>query len=280
MLGPVAAGLAGTLAPAFGWSPALGGAGWSLAPWRELFDWPGIARASALSLGVGLGATAVSLAVTVLICAGWQGTRAFRWVERGLSPILSLPHAAAAFGLAFLIAPSGWAVRALSPWATGWERPPDVLVVQDPWGLALTAGLVAKEAPFLLLMTLAALAQAEAGRSLTVARALGQGRVSGWLKAVLPRVYGQIRLPVYAVLAYSMSVVDVAAILGPNAPPTLSVQVVAWMNDPDLSRRFTAAAGAVWQLALVLGALALWRAGEVAAARLGRRWAEGGGRWW
>ncbi|MFO7856215.1 MAG: ABC transporter permease subunit [Paracoccaceae bacterium] len=279
MLGPVAAGLAGAVGPAFGWAPELGAAGFSLEAWRTLFAWPGLARAAGLSLGVGVLATVVSLGLTLLICAGWQGTRVWRWVERGLSPILAMPHAAAAFGLAFLIAPSGWAVRAASPWLTGWETPPDVLVVQDPLGLALVAGLVAKEVPFLLLMTLAASVQAEAGRTLLVARALGQGRVSGWLKAVLPRIWPQIRLPVYAVLAYSMSVVDVAAILGPNAPPTLAVRIVGWMNDPDLAWRSVASAGALLQLGLVAGALAAWRAGEVGVGRLGRRWAEGGARW-
>jgi putative thiamine transport system permease protein len=278
MLGPVAAGLLGVLAPAFGIMPALGGLTPTLDPVRDLLAWPGLARAVGLSLGVGVAATAASLSIVILICAGWQGTRAFGAVERLLSPLLSVPHAAAAFGLAFLIAPSGWVARALSPWATGWDLPPDLLIVQDPWGLSLILGLVSKEVPFLLLMTLAALSQANPGQSQTVARALGYRRVTGWLKTVFPRVYRQIRLPVYAVLAYSMSVVDVAIILGPNTPPTLSVQVVRWMGDPDLALRFRAAAGAVLQLALVLGALGLWRLVELGVARLGRRWAMGGAR--
>ncbi|WP_093250008.1 ABC transporter permease [Rubrimonas cliftonensis] len=278
MLGPVAAGLAGTVGPAFGWMPALGGHTLTFEVMRGLFDWPGLTRAALLSVGVGFAATALSLAAVALIVAGWRGTRAFGAMERALSPLLSVPHAAAAFGLAFLIAPSGWVARALSPWATGWERPPDLLTAQDPAGVALTLGLVAKEIPFLLLMTLAALAQARSAQGATTARALGYGRVTGWLKAVFPQVYRQIRLPVYAVLAYSMSVVDVAMILGPSTPPPLSVQVVRWMGDPDLALRFRAAAGALLQLALVLAALGVWRLGEIAVGRLGRRWAEGGGR--
>ncbi|MCX7646717.1 MAG: ABC transporter permease, partial [Rhodobacteraceae bacterium] len=276
LLGPVAAGLAFTLLPAFGWLPALGGHGLSLAPFRDLAAQPGLAASVRLSLVTGLLATAASLAVTVLVLAGWQGTRAFRAVERALSPLLSVPHAAAAFGLAFLIAPSGWIARALSPWATGWERPPDLLLVQDPAGLALTLGLVVKEVPFLLLMALAALPQAHAAERLALARALGYGRVTGWLKAVFPAVYAQIRLPVCAVLAFSVSVVDMALILGPSTPPTLAVQTLRWMNDPDLALRFRAAAAATAQLALVLAALGLWRAGEIAAARLGARWATAG----
>ena len=278
MLGPVAAGLWGAIGPAFGHLPAAGEFGPSIDPVTALFDWPGIGRSMLLSVTTGLLATAASLLIVALLAAGWSGTPVFNAVERLLSPLLSVPHAAAAFGLAFLVAPSGWIARLLSPTVTGWERPPDLLIVQDSWGLTMTAGLIAKEVPFLLLMTLAALGQTQGTRSRIVAQALGYGRVTGWLKTVFPRVYEQIRLPVYVVLAYAMSVVDVAVILGPTTPPPLSVQIVKWMSDPDLSMRLMAAAGALLQLALVLGALLFWRMGEALVASLGRRWVMAGGR--
>lgn len=278
MLGPVVAGLWGTLLPAFGHLPAAGQIGPSLDPFRDLFDWAGLPRAMLLSVSTGLLATSISLLIVMLVTAGWSGTRPFRMLERLLSPLLSVPHAAAAFGLAFLIAPSGWLSRLLSPGLTGWDRPPDLLIVQDTWGLTMTAGLIVKEVPFLLLITLAALGQADAQRSVTISQALGYGRLTGWLKTVFPRVYAQIRPPIYVVLAYSMSVVDVAVILGPNTPPTLSVQIVKWMSDPDLAMRLEGAAGALMQLGLVIGALAFWRLGEVVVAVLGRRWIAAGSR--
>jgi len=278
LAGPVLAGLAGVLLPSFGWMPALGGTRPTLDPWRDLAQWPGLGASLRLSLVTGVAATVISFAITMLIVAAWQGTRVFVVITRALSPLLSVPHAAAAFGLAFLIAPSGWIARALSPWATGWERPPDLLVVNDPGGVALILGLVVKEVPFLLLMTIAALAQSDSLRTATVARTLGYGRVTGWFKVVLPRIYPQIRLPVFAVLAYSMSVVDMAMILGPTRPPTLAVQILSWMSDPDLSLRFRAAAAATLQAGLVAGALVLWWGGERLAARIGRRWAGAGGR--
>ncbi len=278
MLGPLAAGLLGTLLPAFGHLPAAGLSGPSLEPFRNLFDWGGLPRAVILSVTTGLLATAISLLIVMLLTAGWSGTRAFRAVERLLSPLLSVPHAAAAFGLAFLIAPSGWLSRLTSPGLTGWDRPPDLLIVQDTWGLTMTAGLIIKEVPFLLLITLAALGQADAQRSVTISQALGYGRLTGWLKTVLPRVYAQIRPPVYVVLAYAMSVVDVAVILGPNTPPPLSVQIVKMMSDPNLAMRLEAAAAALLQLSLVIGALIFWRLGEVLAAWLGKHWIASGTR--
>lgn len=278
MLGPILAGLYGTFLPAFGHLPAAGLTGPSLQPFASVLGWAGLPRAAMLSVSTGLLATSVSLLIVVLLTAGWSGTRPFRAIERLLSPLLAVPHAAAAFGLAFLIAPSGWIARLLSPAITGWDRPPDLLILQDTYGFALTAGLIVKEVPFLLLITLSAMGQADAQRSAVVAQALGYGRVTGWLKTVFPRVYAQIRLPVYVVLAYAMSVVDMAVILGPNTPPTLSVQIVRLMSDPNLAMRLDGAAAAILQLGLVVGALLFWRFGEWALGVLGGRWIAAGSR--
>ncbi len=277
-LGPIAAGLAGTLLPAFGWLPALGGTAVSLEPWRALLAAPGLGRAVLLTLGTGFAATLLSFALVIAFCAATQGRTLARRAQAALAPLLATPHAALAIGFAFLVAPSGWIARALSPWATGWDRPPDWATVNDPWGLALVAGLTLKEVPYLLLMAFAGLGQIRAAEAMRAAAALGYGPVTGWLKVVLPQLYPQLRLPLYAVLAFSLSVVDVALILGPGAPPTLSALVLRWFADRDLAMWFPAAAGAVLLLALVLGGILAWRVGERVAAAAGRRWIATGGR--
>ncbi|ADZ72125.1 ABC-type spermidine/putrescine transport system permease component II-like protein [Polymorphum gilvum SL003B-26A1] len=278
LTGPVALGLAGTLLPAFGYLPALGAEHLSLAPLRSVLATPGIVQSIGLSLGTGLAATALSLAIVIAFTAAWHDTRAFARLRRLISPLLAVPHAAAAFGLAFLIAPSGFLMRLVSPWATGFDRPPDLLVVNDPYGLAMTAGLVVKEVPFLFLMTLAALPQTDGARLSRVAENLGYGKTTAWLKAVFPLVYAQIRLPVLAVLAYSTSVVDVALILGPTTPAPLAPRILAWMGDPDLSLRLKAAAGALVQLALSGAAIGLWIVMERVLQRSGAAWATAGAR--
>lgn len=278
LIGPVIAGLLGTVFPAFGHLPAAGQFGPSLDPFRDLVSWPGFWPALRLSVVTGGAAAVISVALVAVILAGWSGTRIFRWVERMLSPLLAVPHAAAAFGLAFLIAPSGWIFRLVSPGLTGWERPPDLLILQDPYGLSLIAGLVMKEVPFLLLMSIAAMGQVGGARRVAVAQSLGYGQMAAWFFAVFPAVYARIRLPVLVVLAWSMSVVDVAVILGPSTPSTLSVQIVRWLSDPDLAFRLRAAAGAVVQLGLVVGALALWWAGERVLGRLSAAVAQQGAR--
>lgn len=271
MVVPVTAGLAGTLLPAL----ARGGAGFA-----RLADWPGLWRAVALSLGTGIVSTALAFALTLLILAAFAGTPIFAGLRRLIAPLLSVPHAAAAFGLAFLIAPSGWLARMISPELTGWTEPPDLLILNDPWGLSLTLGLVAKELPFLLLMALAALPQIDADRRLATAATLGYGRMAGFLLTIFPALYIQLRLPVYAVLAYGMTTVDMALILGPTLPPTLSVQVTLWISEAALGNRDIAAAGACLQLVMVLAALLVWRGAEkgtkamlLAHAFRGQRWA-------
>lgn len=278
LAGPIVAGLGGVLLPALGYMPALGGNTFDTAAWGNLLAEPGLWRSAAVSLASGLVTTAASLGIVLLFLAGSRETRLYRWILRITSPLLAVPHAAAAFGLAFLIAPSGLVARLLSPWATGWERPADLLIVHDPWGIAMMAGLIAKEVPFLLLMSLAVLPQLDAARRLAVARGLGYRPTTAWLKAVAPGLYPLIRLPVYAVIAYASSTVDVALILGPTNPPTLSVAVLRWFQAADLSLRFQASAGALLQLGVTLAALGLWRLGEAAVAGIAKNWLTGGGR--
>ena len=269
---PILGGFAATVLPAFGYLPALGGETLTLAPWIALAREPALSGAAILSLTSGFGATALSLAVVVAFCAAWHGSPWFVRFTRVLSPLLSVPHVAVAFGLVFLLSPSGWIVRLLSPWATGYDRPPDWALAPDPYGVSLVLGLAIKEIPFLFLMTLSALGQIKATELARVATTLGYGPATGWLKAVFPAVYKQIRLPVYAVLAYSMSVVDVAAILAPTTPAPLAPLLLRWFNDPELTLRLQASAGAVLQTGLVLAALLAWIVAERICAWVGLRW--------
>ncbi len=264
---PVFAGLIGTILPAFGYLPALGGNHFSKLPFIMLFNEPGIWRSALLSLATGLAASFIALMIVMLFLAAASAKTLSR-ISAILSPLLSVPHAAAAFGLAFLIAPTGMIARMISPELTGWQTPPDILIVNDALGLTLTAGLIAKELPFLLLIALAALPQIPVRQSRQISASLGYGRVMGFIITVWPRLYSQLRLGVFAVIAFSTSVVDVAMILGPQTPATLSVRLVGWMNDPDLSMRFVAAAGALMQLGVTMIAFIIWLGLEQTGAKL------------
>ncbi|MBC8792363.1 MAG: ABC transporter permease [Tagaea sp. CACIAM 22H2] len=277
-LAPIVAGLLSTALPAFGWFPALGGREFGFGIFARLFAQPGLGTSIALTLLTGILATALSLALALAFCAAAYGTNAFARAQRFLAPLLATPHAALAIGFAFLIAPSGWIARVISPELTGWTRPPDIATVQDPLGLAFVAGLMLKETPYLLLTLTAAIGQADLARSLATARMLGYGKFTAWAKVAIPRLYPQIRLPVYAVLAFALSNVDVALILAPTNPPTLSVMIVRWISDPHLDLFMPAAAAGLLQFALVVASIGAWRLGEIAIAHAARDWLTNGER--
>lgn len=275
---PIGAGLAGTLLPAFGYLPALGGHGLGLDAWRHLFAQPGLGTSLVTTLATGWAATGLAVAIAF----GWGLLVHHRpWARRlgaAVAPLLATPHSALAIGFAFLIAPSGWLLRWVSPGLTGFELPPDVSTVGHPSGWPLIAGLVLKEVPYLMLMILSALHQVPASAQLAAARSLGYAPATVALKVVLPQLVPQLRLPICAVLAFSLTVVDVALVLGPGHPPTLAVLAVRWFSDPDVSLYFPAAAAAMLLLAVVAASLAAWIAFERACALWGRGWLERGAR--
>jgi putative thiamine transport system permease protein len=277
LLGPIAFGFWETALAAFGHLPALGATGPSLEPWRELAALPGFATSLRLTLVTGLGATILSLLLAIGFCAAVHARMSPAAGARWLTPFLAIPHAAMAVGLAFVLAPSGWLARLIAPLA-GWERPPALASVNDEWGLALMAGLMVKEIPFLLLVILSALTQIPLRQQMAAGRALGYGRGLVWIKIVMPQVWPLIRLPVWVVLAYSLSVVDMAIILGPSNPPTLAVAITRWFTDPDPQMILPASAGALAQALVVAAGVALFRVGEAAVRAAGLWWLRRGGR--
>lgn len=275
---PILAGIAGVILPAFGYFPALGGLRVTLGHFAELAGQPHILRSSLTGLAAGLATTCAAVVIVGAFLAGFAGMPAFSRIQHLVSPLLAVPHAAAAFALAFLVAPSGFLVRLVSPELTGFMRPPQWLVPNDPLAVSMVAGLITKEVPFLFLIALAALPQLPLRQARQLTAALGYGRLSGFLISVWPALYRQIRLAVFAVLVYSVSVVDVAIILGPQLPTTLPVRIAQWAGDHDLGARFLASAAALLQLAIVLAAVTVWllieRIGRFVLARLtfsGRR---------
>jgi len=262
LFAPIVIGLAGTWLPAVGYLPAIGSEQFSLGYFHDVFDHPSFAGAQQVTLLSGFSATLAALAISLWIVIQTYGTGLWRILLRMLSPLLALPHAAFAIGFAFLVAPSGWLMRFVSPELSGFMIPPDWLTVKDPYGISLILALVLKEVPFLLLMSIGALNQLDVKRILWVGRSFGYSRIRIWFRLVIPQLYPQIRLPVLAVLAYSLSVVDVAMILGPSLPPTLAVLIDRWFNDPDVAYRLLGAAGATWLFCLVGVSIALVFIGE------------------
>jgi putative thiamine transport system permease protein len=259
---PVVAGILGVLLPAFGWLPALGEETFGLRGFEALWRTPGFFKMLALSFSTSLISTFFAVMLSILILGNYFNNSLLGHIQKLLGPILVIPHAAAAIAIGFLIAPSGLIMRLFSPWLSGAALPPDTLLPNDPYGLSIILGLTLKELPFILLMTIAAMQQKEIKHLIEgqykVALSLGYSPFTGFCKAVLPLSYPFMRLPVYAILAYSSASIEIPLILGPNTPPTLAVAIMQWFNDVDLSLRIKASAGAIVQLLVTLCVLFTW----------------------
>lgn len=241
---PIIVGLLGSVLPAFGLLPPLAVAEGFSALVSDPRFWPSIY----LSLKTAVIATLLVLVLTMLALVCSHGTRVWQWLNGLLPPLLAVPHAAMAVGLLFLIAPSGWLVRLVSPSITGWQRPPTDWVVPDSGGWSLILGLVIKETPFLVLAAAAQLPSVKVDAALRIGRTLGYAPARCWSRLILPLLYPRIRLTLLIILAFNLSVVDMALLLGPGNPPTFSVFLLSLVNDPG--SRAVASAGA---LVLALG---------------------------
>ena len=259
---PVLGGLLGVILPAFGWLPALDKTQFNLQGFEQLMQTPGIVQMIGLSFFSSIVSGLLAFIITLLLIATYFDSPWLARIQRLLGPILVIPHAAAAIAIAFLITPSGMIARLLSPWITGWQSPIDWLLPHDPYGISIIMGLTLKELPFLLLMTLSAIAQPALNIKLRaqyrLALSLGYYPMTAFFKAVLPNIYPLMRLPILAILAYASASVEMPLILGPNTPPTLAVAIMNWFHDVDLSLRIKASAGALLQLLITVAVLITW----------------------
>ncbi len=242
---PIMLGVAGTLLPAFGLASVIASGNGFV----DIFADPRLPSAFLMSLKTGVIATVLVLAMTLLSLVCVHDTRLWRLLSASLPPVLAVPHAAIAVGLLFLISPSGALVRLVSPEITGLTRPPTDWVIPDAGGWSLIIGLVIKETPFLLLAAAAQLSALKVDASLRIGRTLGYSPARCWSRLILPRLYPRIRLTLLIILAFNLTVVDMALLLGPGIPPSLSVLLMSLVNDPD--SRAAASAGAVLLAGLV-----------------------------
>jgi putative thiamine transport system permease protein len=255
LLGPTALGLAGLVAPAFGLWPALGFEEVSAIAWQRWWALPGLADGLRLTLVSGIGGTLLAVLLTMGWLAAAAGTRFGERLERLLAPVLAMPHLALALGLLWLAAPSGVLMRLLL-------APFEVLVppqypLPDAHGITLALGLALKEAPFLMLMAQTALSRLPVTAQLQAGQALGYSISQLRWRILMPQVMRAIALPIGAVLAYSLAVVDVAQVLGPTRTPTLAVRLVELWRDSDPSSRLPASVGALLLALLVIVVMAL-----------------------
>ncbi len=267
---PLIPGVAGVVSAAMGYLPTVGLVDWTTDYWTQAISWPGLSRSIGLTLFTSVTSTLLSIYLCFSVLQrSWDSPRLNK-LKQWLSPMLAFPHVGFAIGFALLWAPTGFIARLIEPVLA------DVTLfqwlVKDPLGIGLIAILVFKETAFLLFMSLSVLSQLPYNKLYPVATGLGYSRAQFWWKVILPLWLPKLRFSIFAVLAYGVSVVDVALIIGPTQPTTLAVLVWQWFNEPQLELLPRAAAGAILLAALTLAMLALYFLGERALIKWSNHW--------
>ncbi|MDF2152426.1 thiamine ABC transporter permease [Vibrio sp. CAU 1672] len=273
---PTIPGLLGVVVSSLGYLPPIGLNELSLDGFYAVFEWQGVWKSIGLTIYSAIFSSYLACMITFAILqSSWQ-TRFWRKVELSLSPLLAMPHVAFAIGFAFLFAPTGMGARVLHQ-LFGYDPNAQTvndmaLLVKDPYALGLIIMLALKEVPFLLLMSIPVLQQLRVSKIEKVSHAMGYSSAQAWWKCIFPQWLAKLRFPILAVMAYSLSVVDVALIIGPTNPPTFAVLVWQWFNDPDLSLLPRAAAGAVILFTIASVLIGFARLVEWSLTKGYRRW--------
>jgi putative thiamine transport system permease protein len=205
----------------------------------SFLGYQGLSTSVFMTLFSAIFSTLISLYIAFMVYSQYHLSRRLQSFEKYLAPLLSLPHLAIALGLVFLFSDgslffvdSGLPRKGLS---------------------TLITAIVIKEVPFFLLIFSAI------GRQLPIKYWLLQGNALGyqdyrcWWLLVFPALLKQSRLALLAATAYTLSVVDVSLLVGPNIPELFAVSVYRWQTSFAVGDQ----ALAFWANALLLILLAV-----------------------
>jgi putative thiamine transport system permease protein len=230
------------------------------AAWAALFHHPQLAKGITLSICTGSVATLCAISLALGIAASFFERGKISWLSSYISAMLAVPHLAFAIGFGFLIMPSGLLVRVLAL-ITGWQAPPQWITTHDPFGIALTTALIAKEAVFLIFVLIGILTREDIAQSFKAQKqsavALGYSTNAIWLRLFIPQLVPHLLWPLVIVFVYAATVVDMSLVLGPTQPPVFADVVWADINSADPANNARGAAGAVFISMVAAAVLAL-----------------------
>lgn len=189
----------------------------SLESFSAFIAYQGLMSSVGMTLFSALFSTLLSFYIAFWVYSQYHMSRGWQSFEKFLAPMLSMPHLAVALGLVFLFGDgsfiftdNGLARKSL---------------------LTLILAIVIKEVPFFLLILTAVGRQLPIQDWLLQGRALGYRKDSGWWLLVFPVVLKQSRLALLAATAYTLSVVDIAMLVGPNIPELFAVSLYRWQSS-------------------------------------------------
>ncbi|MDU4841605.1 MAG: ABC transporter permease subunit [Leclercia adecarboxylata] len=199
----------------------------SLENWRALAADPQLPQALIATLVSTLTAAAGALLLALTVVAAlWPGSR-WRRLCNHLPWLLAIPHVAFAVSVLLIFAEGGELYRLCSFCSP----------VLDRYGIGLGLTLAIKESAFVLWAIYASLPEKDLAQKVTVLRSLGYGRWQALRWLILPAIATALGAVMLATIAWTLSVVDVALILGPGNPPTLAVLAWQWLSQGDTQQQ-------------------------------------------
>ena len=195
----------------------------SLENWRALAADPQLPQALIATLVSTLIAAAGALLLALAVVAAlWPGSH-WRRLCNHLPWLLAIPHVAFAVSVLLIFAEGGELYRLCSICSP----------VLDRYGIGLGLTLAVKESAFVLWAIYASLPEKDLAQKVTVLRSLGYDRWQALRWLILPAIAPALGAVMLATIAWTLSVVDVALILGPGNPPTLAVLAWQWLSQGD-----------------------------------------------
>ncbi len=255
---PIICGFLGFFLPSFNYLPILGKGELNLDYFYISMNIPGIYKSILLSIFTGLVSTVLALFFSQVILLYFFKTKIYNYLKIFISPLIALPHVTMAIGLIFLLSPSGLFLRSVSPWLTGFDRPPNTYIFPDEYGFLLILGLMLKEIPFLVLVSLSALREFSSTKFFDLGKSFQHSSFSTWCILIFPIIYKKIRLVVFIIIAFSSSVVDMSLLLAPSTPSTLSVRILQIFQSSDMDSFFIASNLSLIQLFIIIISLIVW----------------------
>ncbi|EKX4008260.1 thiamine ABC transporter permease [Enterobacter chengduensis] len=220
----------------------------SLTNWQRLLNDPQLPQATIATLVSTLVATLGALLIALLLVSLlWPGQRWRRLTTR-LPWLLAIPHVAFATAALLLFAEGGLFYQICTVCSPPFDR----------YGVGLGLTLAVKESAFVLWAIYAVLPEKRLAQQKIVLQTFGYGRFQALNWLLLPAIAPVLGAVMLAVLAWSLSVVDVALVLGPGNPPTLAVLAWQWLSQGDAQQQ---AKGTLLCLLLLLLLAALAAAG-------------------
>ena len=264
---PIFSGFCGTILQSLGYFFAEDNQ-FTFVFFKNLIHLPGLKKSVFLTIFVGFISTLISLIISQIILLKLFSTNYYFKLQKLIIPLVAFPHVTMAVGVTFLFSSSGFFSRMNSFFFTGLDRPPNSTLFPDDYGFFLILGLVLKETPFFLLMSVNILAQFKSNLIFNLGKTLNHVSFGSWIYFIFPQIYKKLKVSIIIVLIFSASVVDMSYFLAPSTPSTLSIRILELYEKTDSINIALVSCMSLLQFIVIVGLIIFWLIVEIFTKRI------------